>query len=430
MADAGAARVFVSHHHSPDEDAFTKRLVTDLEAAGANVWVDYRGITSEDFVKKIGEGMKGRQWLVLVMSPQSVTSPWVEREVNAALSEVTAKRMLGVVPIVMTPTDEQDIPILWRPLLRYDATRAYAPARDGLLHALGLRAAALGATPQLAPTIPAAARYPVPARLGSLGYQGINLTGAPAYLPPVITIPTGPFLMGSDKAHDPDTLDDETPQYWVEVDTFQIAKYPVTVAEYALAVRAGAVREPPADLWDAGVTWVTQQQHPDHPVVCVSWQDAMAYIAWLSKATGQRGWRLPAEAEWEKAARWDSRANASRIYPWGDAFDQARCNTDESGIRATSPVGSYPASRSGSSPFGVEEMAGNVWEWVSSLYKPYPYIKIDGREDQKSIKSRTLRGGSWNGIARYARAACRNDAGPDDFDYYFGFRLALSPDGS
>ena len=162
---AGAVRVFVSHHHSPDEDRFTTRLVTDLETAGADVWVDYRGITSESFVKKISEGMKGRQWLVLVMTPDSVTSPWVQREVDTALNEVTAKRMLGVIPIVMTPAHEEDIPLLWRPLLRYDATRAYEPARDGLLRALGLIAAAHGSAPQPTPPRPprpppCATRYP------------------------------------------------------------------------------------------------------------------------------------------------------------------------------------------------------------------------------------------------------------------------------
>ena len=80
--------------------------------------------------------------------------------------------------------------------------------------------------------------------------------------------------------------------------------------------------------------WATQQTHPDHPVVCVSWNDVVAYARWLAKTTGQR-WRLPSEAEWEKAAR----GTDGRIYPWGDTFDKARCNTNESGIGTTTPVG-------------------------------------------------------------------------------------------
>jgi formylglycine-generating enzyme required for sulfatase activity len=111
--------------------------------------------------------------------------------------------------------------------------------------------------------------------LASLGFWGVNRNGTPAIVPPLITIPAGAFLMGSDKAKDSQAHDDELPQHRVEASALQIAKYPVTVVEYALAVHAGAVREPPAS---GTVTWANQQQHPDHPVVCVSWQDANAYI--------------------------------------------------------------------------------------------------------------------------------------------------------
>ncbi len=144
--------------------------------------------------------------------------------------------------------------------------------------------------------------------------------------------PRRPVPDGEDKAKDPQARDDETPQHRVDVSTFQIAKYPVTVAEYALAVRAGGVREPPAwrpsehlikSGWvDEESTWASQRQHPDHPVVCVSWNDARKYIEWLVNATGQRGWRLPTEAEREKAARWDAQRDVSRMYPWNDQLRQ------------------------------------------------------------------------------------------------------------
>lgn len=343
-------RVFVSHHHSPEEDAFTARLVVDLEAAGADVWVDDQRITSNDFIKKINEGLAGRQWLVLVMTPDALSSEWVEAEVNAALHQVRGGRMLGVIPIVARVCDEGGIPPLWATLHRYDATRAYEPARDSLLRALGLTSAL---------------RYPlpdVPARLASLGFRGVNINGTPAIVPPLITIPAGYFLMGSNRARDKEAQDNEMPQHRVEVGTFQISKYPVTVAEFAVAMRTGAVHELPAE---GGVTWQMQLQRPDHPVVCVSWHDAMAYIMWLREATAQMNWRLPSEAEWEKAARWDAERKVSRLYPWGDTFDKERCNTNDSGIGTTTPIGSYPASdtrRSGASAYGVEEMVGNVWE--------------------------------------------------------------------
>src|SRR5262245_57764913 len=135
---AEQARVFVSHHHSPEEDAFTARLVADLEEAGADVWVDTAGIPSGSFVAKISEGLAGRQWVVLVMTPDALASPWVRTEVEAGLNEYHARRMLGVIPLVMQPCREEDIPLLWRTLLRYDATKGYDIGRGRLFAALGL----------------------------------------------------------------------------------------------------------------------------------------------------------------------------------------------------------------------------------------------------------------------------------------------------
>jgi hypothetical protein len=130
--------VFISHHHSEFEDTFTARLVADLEAAGADVWVDDVRITSDDFIKKINEGLSGRQWLVLVMTPESLRSPWVQTEVNAALNQVRKERMRGVIPLMAKPCADEDIPPLLDALHRYDATHGYVPACVGLLHALGL----------------------------------------------------------------------------------------------------------------------------------------------------------------------------------------------------------------------------------------------------------------------------------------------------
>jgi hypothetical protein len=131
-------RIFVSHHHSPKEDAATARLVADLQAAGADVWVDYQGVSSGSFVQKINEGLSGRQWLVLVMTNAALGSRWVQNEVNAAIHQVNIGRMRGVIPIMMTRCDEAHIPPLWAQLHRYDATKDYEAARDGLLRAMRL----------------------------------------------------------------------------------------------------------------------------------------------------------------------------------------------------------------------------------------------------------------------------------------------------
>ena len=110
--------------------------------------------------------------------------------------------------------------------------------------------------------------------------------------------------------------------------------------------------------------WADGQPPKDklhHPVVNVTWHDACAYCRWLSEVTG-KAIALPSEAEWEKAARGDQ---DQRAYPWGDAFDMLRCNSDELGLEDTTPVGIFPT---GASPYGCLDMAGNVWEWTRSLW--------------------------------------------------------------
>jgi hypothetical protein len=129
-------RVFISHHHSFEEDAFTRQLVHDLETAGIDVWVDEKGVTSGSFVKKISEGLKDRQWLLFIMTPAALVSPWVQSAVDAGLQEVHAGRMRGVIPVMAQPCDEHDVPILWRSLYYYDATEQYEAARDRLISTL------------------------------------------------------------------------------------------------------------------------------------------------------------------------------------------------------------------------------------------------------------------------------------------------------
>jgi toxoflavin biosynthesis protein ToxD len=141
-------------------------------------------------------------------------------------------------------------------------------------------------------------------------------------------------------------------------------------------------------------------------VVNISWTAAMAYCDWLNKTSGAGlpdGYifSLPSEAEWEKAAR----GEFAFEYPWGNEFDPAKCNTAESKIGTTTPVGTY--SDRGDSPYGCADMAGNVWEWTRSLFKPYPYQPGDGREDLQAGGPRVLRGGSFGFDRRIARCACR-----------------------
>ncbi len=209
----------------------------------------------------------------------------------------------------------------------------------------------------------------------------------------------------------------EAPPHTISLPVFAIGTYPVLVAEYACFVRAGHAL--PANV--GRITWEAQFSRLDHPIVNVSWHDATAYAAWLSQLTGQT-WRLPTEAEWEKAARWDDARGHAREYPWGDHFESVRCNTRESTLGATTAAGTYP---NGASPCGAQDMAGNVREWTSTLYAPYPYDAEDGRERADSHGERVQRGSSWFSFASDARAAFREWHAPEDVSAVVGFRLVL-----
>jgi formylglycine-generating enzyme required for sulfatase activity len=162
-----------------------------------------------------------------------------------------------------------------------------------------------------------------------------------------------------------------------------------------------------------------QYANPSQPVVGVTWFEARAYCEWLSHATG-RVYCLPSEAEWETAAR----GAEARRYPWGDNWDAARANTIEGRVLKPSPVGAYAAA-GGAGPFDAEDQSGNVWNWTSSLYRPYPY-SLDDREDPNAEGERTVRGGSWSDYSGFARCACRGRVVPGNFNDDVGFRV-VSP---
>jgi formylglycine-generating enzyme required for sulfatase activity len=156
------------------------------------------------------------------------------------------------------------------------------------------------------------------------------------------------------------------------------------------------------------------------PVVGIGWHEARAYCAWLSAQTGNE-YRLPTEAEWEAAAR----GKKARTYAWGKKFDAVRCNTFESHIRGTTPVGVFPE---GETPEGLTDLSGNVFEWTSSLYRSYPYRFADGREAVESADDpRVLRGGSWLNGRNGCRCTFRYGCLPVNRDGSFGFRVCCAP---
>jgi formylglycine-generating enzyme required for sulfatase activity len=223
----------------------------------------------------------------------------------------------------------------------------------------------------------------------------------------LVRVPAGEFLMGSETAMDKPAYGDEQPQHRVHVAEFYIGKYLVTNAQYTAFTNASGHRE-------AGY-----RGKDDHPVTGVSWHDAVTFCAWLGRETGQP-YRLPTEAEWEKAAR----GTDGRIYPWGDQFDPKKCNVKDTGIGTTSAVGAFPG---GASPYGVLDMSGNVWEWTRSIYRGYPYDPEDGREDPDEKSCRVLRGGAFSLRRLDVRCAFRRALDPLDRVGLYGFRCVVVP---
>lgn len=240
--------------------------------------------------------------------------------------------------------------------------------------------------------------------------------------PEMVFIPAGPFVMGSDPQKGEFAAGSERPQHTVVLPEFQLAKVPVTNAQYEAFVQAAGYHAPAH--WPEGSI---PHEQANHPVVNVSCNDALAYCRWLSSVTGKQ-YSLPSEAEWEKAAR----GPEGRVFPWGKNWETNRCNTREARKDSTTPVDAYPL---GVSVYGVLDMAGNVWEWTRSLWgtghlEPsftYPYVATDGREDASAAADirRVLRGGSFNYGSESARCACRNHLAPTSMSWYVGFRVAI-----
>ena len=247
--------------------------------------------------------------------------------------------------------------------------------------------------------------------------------------------------------------------------TYYIARYPVTHAQYAAFVRETGHNPPEADIdserpyeWREGNC---PAQRANQPVVLVTWHDALSYCRWLAEKLRawertpeplatllrEEGWAitLPSEAEWEKAARggmqipssksqtprskspnWVENPEPGRIFPWGSEPDPDRANYGDTGIGTTSAVGCFPG---GASPYGVEDLSGNVWEWTRSLCADCPYDPEDGREDLEAGRRvrRVLRGGAFSNLERGVRCAYRGWRDPSNRYDLIGFRLVASP---
>jgi formylglycine-generating enzyme required for sulfatase activity len=245
--------------------------------------------------------------------------------------------------------------------------------------------------------------------------------------PEMVVVPAGEFMMGSEEdSH-------QKPVHKVTIArSFAVGKFELTVGEYLACVAALACRPPewnePGNKYNVSTSSSDVYKklgqalnHPRHPIVGVSWDNAKQYVAWLSEQTGEKPYRLLTEAEWEYAARAGSRSK----YTWGDEIGRNRANCDGCGsqwdLKQTAPVGSFQANA-----FGLHDMHGNVWEWVADCYKDnYANAPSDGKAmSDVAGCQHILRGGAWSGKPESLRSAKRTEIDSDYRGTSSGIRLA------
>jgi formylglycine-generating enzyme required for sulfatase activity len=430
------SRIFISYRRD-DSAGYAGRLYDRLSErfGGDQIFMDIDTIEPGlDFVEVIEKAVGscdalialiGRQWLTITdAAGRRLDKPEdpVRLEIATALD-----RNIRVIPVLVrgaTMPRSTDLPDALKKLARRNAleisdTRFHYDV-DRLIETLEK---VLG-MPEPAPPTPEVRR---------------KEKAAPArqpFEPEMVLIPAGEFLMGSDPRKDEYAVDDEQPQHTLHLPDYHLAKTPVTNAQYAAFMQATSHKQP--EHWEGEKP---PKGKEGHPVVYVSWHDAIAYCQWLAEVTG-KPYRLPSEAEWEKGAR----GSEGLIYPWGNRWDARRCNSAEGGKGDTTPVGAYPQ---GASPYGLLDMAGNVSEWTRSLWgvlewtrsllgedwgEPsfkYPYDPADGREDLDAPDSvlRVLRGGAFHVNRGAVRCSRRLGSSPNVQWYSYGFRVVLVAPG-
>ncbi len=325
------------------------------------------------------------------------------------------------------------------------------------------------------PTIEIPIRQRLGLALGELGDPRFSISmmnGTRVVLPEMIPILKSVFRMGTNEGDEKiiaeqgaQSWDDEKPSHLVSLSEYSIGKYPVTNAEFRCFWEQGGY-DPKANwwsedgriwrtgAWDSDFSWLpnddlkkqwkewltrrplelrdrpfwwddSKWNAENLPVVGITWFEMEAYCNWLSHVTS-KPFRLPTEAEWEHAAR----GPENLIWSWGNGWDSEKANTDEAEKKLgnTSPAGMYPH---GASPYGVEDMIGNVWEWCLDWYDENEYRNrrngVQNPRGPKTGQARVLRGGSWDDLRNHARCSYRSWYGPDDFNINVGFRLVCSP---
>ncbi len=418
-------------------------ICSALECENIRCWIDHRDIMpGEKWVNAMFNAVEQSKIMVLVFSGNANQSQWVEDEVTYALDEniriipfrvenVTPRGSLRVLKVRTQWIDAQQPPQPKDLKRLVDAVRTYLEKdeekEEGTAAADVEIPANNGVKEKEYEQRPGA-------RKNEKGFQEVDFDDGIK----MVYIPPGEFLMGSNE------YDNEKPPHTVHLDGYWMGKYEVTVKQFGLfakdtgyiteAEKSGGAYTWTGEKWEQkeGIDWKNPgfKQDENHPVVCVSWNDAVEYCKWLSGKKGVN-FKLPTESQWEKAAR----GTDKRKFPWGnhDPYYQGKWYANyaahdswekrgEDGFEYTSPVGLYPQ---GVSPYGLLDMAGNVWEWCSDWYDA-DYYKNSPKKNPTGPDGgtyRVLRGGSWGNDAGYLRCSGRSSAGPSDRVSSVGFRL-------
>lgn len=470
--------IFLSYS-TKDRDRL-KPLFQALAQQGWSVFWDHQSIhTGENWHRKIEEAINNSRCVVVVWSKHSIQSEWV-------LEEASRGKARNVLLPIRIDAIESPFGFGMRqagdftgwngkgdhPAFIELAAQIYGllgrgsqplppppKSRMGVVLAAGMAAVVVAGTGMYwhqnggftgenaaaiaQPVAPVAESKVVPAQVATppVPAPAVVQPATPPKQPELKTLPFEPemvdiipegskpvsFTMGCKEGRD-DVEDgcesDEKPAHKVTLTKpYKLAKTEVTVSQYMACVKAGGCEKPAWDVANPLEYYSTMGEAlkgENYPIVGVSWNDATAYVKWLSKETG-KPYRLPTEAEWEYAAR----GGQEGAYPWGQSIgkNNANCSIfvcDDKFLYA-SPVGSFAAN-----PYGLHDMNGNVWEWMSDWKGNYV---AEPQQDPKGLSlgtSRVLRGGSWiaNFLQGYVRSAHRNSGTPDNRNNDIGFRPA------
>ena len=440
--------VFISYSHRDTE--YAHALAAHLQEKGFEVWIDERLDYGAQWPQELQKQLDTCSAFVLIMSPRSYASDWVQSELQRA-----RRKGKPLFPLLLEGDE---------PWLSVESTQYY-DVRGGKLPDAKFYAAlerALSAPgrpvekPVHVPISPMAAKRNPGIILGVVGAGALllilavtvprlvsapssepetspaaissaEIEGNPTFAPPESTesdspadfidsrgvpmrfVPAGNFIMGNEASQYPE----ERPVHTVYLDDFYIDKFEVTNALYAECVDEGACQPPNETGSFTRASYYGDPVYADYPVVYVEWEEANAYCRW-------RGMKLPTEAQWEKAAR----GTDGRLYPWGNNIDQTYANYNEY-VGDTTRVGSY---ETGKSIYNVYDMSGNAWEWVADWFSNTYYLDtpLTNPTGPVSGEYRVLRGGSWHDQAETVTASSR---GWSQLEYFynvdFGFRCAM-----